>query len=213
MPKKQSLNSVRIRNSTAEFLTFAYQTGGDGVEVRVQDGAIWLSQKNIGQVFETTPENVLMHLKNIYAENELSETATAKEFLAVQTEGKRQVQRSILHYHLVAIALQTGRGKDLARLMTFAEARAANDTKLHDILARHGLEAICTKLPEPALSPLLQRILEEKTRRRQRLMALSYPEKVRIVEKMRAAVREIHAAAENPLVLYEEPPACGSRKP
>jgi len=92
MPKKQSLNSVRIRNSTAEFLTFAYQTGGDGVEVRVQDGAIWLSQKNIGQVFETTPENVLMHLKNIYAENELSETATAKEFLAVQTEGKRQGQ-------------------------------------------------------------------------------------------------------------------------
>jgi len=63
------------------------------------------------------------------------------------------------------------------------------------------------------MSPLLQRTLEEKTRRRQRLMALSYPEKVRIVEKMRAAVREIHAAAENPLVLYEEPPACGSRKP
>ena len=103
MPKKKSPDSVRIRNSTAEFLTFAYQTGGDGVEVRVQDGAIWLSQKNIGQVFETTPENVLMHLKNIYAENELSETATAKEFLAVQTEGKRQVQRSILHYHLDAI--------------------------------------------------------------------------------------------------------------
>ena len=63
------------------------------------------------------------------------------------------------------------------------------------------------------MSPLLQRTLEEKTRRRQRLMALSYPEKVRIVEKMRAAVREIRAAAENPLVLCEEPPASGSRKP
>ena len=103
MPKKKSPTSVRIRNSTAEFLTFAYQTGGDGVEVRVQDGTIWLSQKNIGLLFETTPENVLMHLKNIYAENELSEAATANDFLAVQTEGKRQVQRSILHYNLDAI--------------------------------------------------------------------------------------------------------------
>ncbi len=103
MPKKKSPNSVRIRNSTAEFLTFAYQTGGDGVEVRVQDGTIWLSQKNMGLLFETTPENVLIHLKNIYAESELSEAATAKEFLAVQTEGKRQVQRSILHYNLDAI--------------------------------------------------------------------------------------------------------------
>jgi len=78
MPKKKSPNSVRIRNSTAEFLTFAYQTGGDGVEVRVQDGTIWLSQKSLGQLFETTPENVLMHLKNIYGENELLESATAK---------------------------------------------------------------------------------------------------------------------------------------
>lgn len=43
--------------------------------------------------------------------------------------------------HLMAIALQTGRGKDFARLVTFAEARTANDAKLHDILARHGLEA------------------------------------------------------------------------
>ena len=45
MPKKKSPNSVRLRNSTAEFLTFAYQTGGDGVEVRVENGTIWLSQK------------------------------------------------------------------------------------------------------------------------------------------------------------------------
>jgi hypothetical protein len=45
MPKKKSPNSMRLRNSTAEFLTFAYQTGGDGVEVRVLDGTIWLSQK------------------------------------------------------------------------------------------------------------------------------------------------------------------------
>ena len=103
MPQKKAPKSVRLRNSTAEFLTFAYQTGGDGVEVRVQDETIWLSQKSTGLLFETTPENVLGHLKNIYSENELPEPTTAKEFLVVQMEGKRQVHRSILHYNLDAI--------------------------------------------------------------------------------------------------------------
>lgn len=100
IPKKKSPNSLRIRNSTAEFLTFAYQTGGDGVEVRVQDGTIWLSQKNIGQLFETTPENVLMHLKNIFAGKELAEDSVTKVFLATASDGKNY---RIKHYHLDAI--------------------------------------------------------------------------------------------------------------
>lgn len=100
MPKKKSPNSVRLRNSTAEFLTFAYQTGGDGVEVRVQDGTIWLSQKNMGLLFETTPENVLMHLKNIFVEKELAEDSVAKVFLATAADGKNY---RIKHYNLDAI--------------------------------------------------------------------------------------------------------------
>ncbi|MBL9132701.1 MAG: virulence RhuM family protein [Verrucomicrobiaceae bacterium] len=100
MPKKKSPNSVRLRNSTAEFLTFAYQTGGDGVEVRVEEGTIWLSQKNIGLLFETTPENVLMHLKNIFAGEELSEDSVAKIFLATAADGKNY---RIKHYNLDAI--------------------------------------------------------------------------------------------------------------
>jgi hypothetical protein len=100
MPKKKSPNSVRLRNSTAEFLTFAYQTGGDGVEVRVEEGTIWLSQKNIGLLFETTPENVLMHLKNIFAGEELAEDSVAKIFLATAADGKNY---RIKHYNLDAI--------------------------------------------------------------------------------------------------------------
>ena len=64
--------ALQLRNSTAEFLIFSYQTGGDGVEVRVQDGTVWLSQKSLGQLFDTTPENILMHLKNIFKNEELS---------------------------------------------------------------------------------------------------------------------------------------------
>lgn len=100
MPKKKSPDSLRLRNSTAEFLTFAYQTGGDGVEVRVQEGTIWLSQKGMGQLFETTPENVLMHLKNIFAEKELAEDSVAKVFLATAADGKNY---RIKHYNLDAI--------------------------------------------------------------------------------------------------------------
>ena len=73
------------------------------VQVRLAGETIWLTQRQMAEVFATTPENVLMHLKNIYAEGELQEAATAKEFLVVQTEGTRQVQRRLKHYNLDAI--------------------------------------------------------------------------------------------------------------
>ncbi|MCD8572038.1 MAG: virulence RhuM family protein [Bacteroides graminisolvens] len=97
MTKKRKL---QIRNSTAEFLTFAYQSKGDGVEVRVQDGTIWLSQKNIGLVFDTSTDNIGLHIKNIYAEGELDEVSTTEDFSVVQQEGSREVCRTIKHYNL-----------------------------------------------------------------------------------------------------------------
>ena len=56
----------------------------------------------MGEVFDTTPENVLMHLKNIYKAGELDPKSTAKDFLVVRTEGSRQVKRQIKHYNLDA---------------------------------------------------------------------------------------------------------------
>jgi len=96
MPQKE--NKLAIRNSTSEFLTFAYQTGGDGIEVRVQDGTIWLSQKLIAKLFDTTIDNISLHLKNIYSEGELSEISTSEDYSIVQTEGNRAVNRNIKHY-------------------------------------------------------------------------------------------------------------------
>jgi hypothetical protein len=101
LSKKVSLNkAVRIHNSTAEFLTFAYQTGVDGIEVRVQDGPIWLSQKNMSQLFDTTSDNIGLHLKNIFKEQELQRSSVAENFSVTATDGKNyQVQ----HYNLDAI--------------------------------------------------------------------------------------------------------------
>jgi hypothetical protein len=103
MSKQNKNNKLQIRNSTAEFLTFAYQSQGDGVEVRVQDGTIWLSQKNMGLLFDTSSDNIGLHLKNIYAEGELDEIATAEDFSVVQQEGSREVCRTVKHYNLDTI--------------------------------------------------------------------------------------------------------------
>ncbi len=150
MAKKKTPNELRLRNSTAEFLTFAYQTGGDGVEVRVQDGTVWLSQKNIGALFETSSDNIGLHLKNIYKDGELSESATAEDFSVVQTEGARQVERVITHYNLDAIisvgyrvnSRQATSFRQWATGVTAIEQEMlgsldnAQMEKLHDVLSR-----------------------------------------------------------------------------
>lgn len=80
-----------------------FEKGSQPVEVRLEGETVWLTQRRMGETFGTPPENVLMHLKRIYAEGELDEAATAKDFLAVRQEGARQVRRRLRHYNLDAI--------------------------------------------------------------------------------------------------------------
>ena len=79
---------LQIRNSAAEFLIFTKQAGENGIEVRVQDGTIWLSQKLMAALFDCTAENVIIHLKNIFAEGELNEISVTKDFLVTASDGK-----------------------------------------------------------------------------------------------------------------------------
>ncbi|SHJ40921.1 virulence protein RhuM/Fic/DOC family protein [Pseudomonas luteola] len=81
-------------------------TSADGqaqLQVALEHDTLWLSQAQMGELFDTTPENVLMHLKNIFNDGELAEQATTKDFLVVRQEGARQVRRRIKHYSLDAI--------------------------------------------------------------------------------------------------------------
>ena len=84
MPSKP----LQIRNSTAEFLIFTKQNGENGIEVRVQDGTVWLSQKLIAALFDCTIENIILHLKNIFADEELDENSVTKDFLVTAADGK-----------------------------------------------------------------------------------------------------------------------------
>jgi hypothetical protein len=82
-----------------------YETpGGEArVEVRLERDTIWLSQRQMAELFDTSIDNVGLHLKNVFAEGELAEEATTEDYSVVQTEGRRQVRRTVRHYNLDAI--------------------------------------------------------------------------------------------------------------
>ena len=79
---------LKIRNSTAEFLTFTVQAQEDGIEVRLQDETIWLSQKLMGVLFECTTDNIGLHLIHIFQEGELEEHSVTEYFSATAADGK-----------------------------------------------------------------------------------------------------------------------------
>ncbi len=82
-----------------------YQTedGRTRIQCRLEHDTIWLTQAQIGELFQTTVANINLHLKAIYAEGELTEAATIKPYLIVRREGARQVSREVLHYSLPTI--------------------------------------------------------------------------------------------------------------
>ena len=73
------------------------------LEVRLQDETVWLSQQQMVALFESTKQNVSLHINNIYKEGELQKAATVKEYLTVQNEGGRQVTRRVQYYNLDVI--------------------------------------------------------------------------------------------------------------
>ena len=97
-PNKQ--NNFQIRNSTAEFLILSYQSGGDGLDVLVQNETIWLSQKSMGQLFDTSSDNIGLHLKNIFKDEELNKDSVTEDFSVTATDGKNY---RVKHYNLDAI--------------------------------------------------------------------------------------------------------------
>lgn len=86
-----------------EIVLFKTSDGITKVQVRFEDKNVWLTQAAIAELFQTTPQNITIHLKAIYEEGELDEAATCKEYLQVRTEGKRQINRALKHYSLEAI--------------------------------------------------------------------------------------------------------------
>ena len=87
----------------SEIILFQTEDGRTRIQCRLENETIWLTQAQIADLFQTTPQNVTLHLKAIFAEEERAEAATCKDYLKVRSEGRRKVSRSLRHYRLDAI--------------------------------------------------------------------------------------------------------------
>jgi hypothetical protein len=84
-------------------ILYTTEDGRSQIQLRAEHQTVWLSQAEIAALFETSKQNVSLHLRNIFEDKELDATATVKESLTVQTEGSRDVQRPLTLYNLDAI--------------------------------------------------------------------------------------------------------------
>jgi len=102
---KKKKNEITIRSSAAEYLTFIAATGDnpESVEMRYEDENIWLTQKMLATLYNVEVHTINEHISKIYADGELAQEATIRNFRIVQTEGSRQVSREVKHYNLQMI--------------------------------------------------------------------------------------------------------------
>ena len=84
----------------SEMLIYQNENGQTELEVKLQDETLWLSQKQMAELFDVTKQNISLHIQNIFEEEELLADATVKYFLTVQQEGNRKIKREIEHYSL-----------------------------------------------------------------------------------------------------------------
>lgn len=96
----QVMDSENEPDGKSEMLIYQAEDGKSRIQVRLADGTVWLSQAHMAGLFQTTPQNVTIHIGEIYGDGEVSEAATCKEHLQVRQEGGRAVRRRIKFYNL-----------------------------------------------------------------------------------------------------------------
>jgi hypothetical protein len=92
-----------MQENKSQIIIYQTESGETKLDVRFQDETVWLTQKLMSELFQTSIPNINMHLKNIFEEGELEENRTIKDFLIVQKEGNREVKRKQVFYNLDAI--------------------------------------------------------------------------------------------------------------
>ena len=89
-----------IDNSKGDIIIYQTDDGLTKIDVKVENETVWLSQQQMADLYNTTKQNISLHIKNIFYEEELDEDSTVKEFLTVQKEGNRSVERKVKYYNL-----------------------------------------------------------------------------------------------------------------
>ena len=128
----------------SDVILYTTDDGKTQIDLRLQDGTVWLSQLQIAELFQTSKHNVSIHTKNIFEDGELNKAATVKESLTVQTEGAREVQRTIELYNLdlilaVGYRVRSARGVEFRRYAStvlkeyLEKGFAMNDERLKNL--------------------------------------------------------------------------------
>lgn len=86
--------------ANSSILIYQSEDGKTRIDVRLADKTVWLSQATLAELYQTTRQNISVHIRNLYSEKELIETATCKDYLQVQDEGRRRISRTIKLYNL-----------------------------------------------------------------------------------------------------------------
>lgn len=102
MQEQRAPSAIQPQPS-GEVLLYQRDDGAPALDVRLDTDTVWLSQQQIAELFQTSRENITMHLRHVYDEGELDRETTSKDFLQVRVEGVRSVRRSVAHYNLDAI--------------------------------------------------------------------------------------------------------------
>ena len=84
----------------SEILIYQTEDNQTRIEVQLHDETVWLTRQLMAELFQTTKQNVSLHIQNILDEGELPQESTVKEFLTVRKEGSRDVSRNLIHYNL-----------------------------------------------------------------------------------------------------------------
>ncbi len=82
-----------IDNSKGDIIIYQTDDGLTKIDVKVENETVWLSQQQMADLYDTTKQNISLHIKNFFYKEELDEDSTVKEFLTVQKEGNRSVER------------------------------------------------------------------------------------------------------------------------
>lgn len=98
-----AFESVRLRMDRGEVIIYQSSDGQTELDVRLEGDSVWLSQAQIAQLLQVRPQNITMHIRNLYREGELMQESTCKDFLQVQNEGGRLITRKIKFYNLDVI--------------------------------------------------------------------------------------------------------------
>jgi len=93
-------NNKEQEPSKGQFLIYRADNGDLKLNVRFEDDSVWLTQQLMAELFQTTQQNISLHIQNIYNEGELHPDATHKKYLSVRSEGNREVKRLVDYYNL-----------------------------------------------------------------------------------------------------------------